>query len=285
MRSVLYRIHVPGLFFPEIFYKIIYRAQDIISQIYYFDMEETLKAKTGKPIDDAIKFPQKATPLRIQIYEYLRDSIVRGILKTGEMYSEQQISSIFGTSKTPVREALLQLNNEGLLEYYQNRGIKIKDITDKDVREIFEMRCVLESFVVESLAKKGAESTIKQAEELLEIQKKLIFKDDKIGWISTNVSFHMLLVNAFGNGRIANAVERFSDDIQRMGLELISNSQRMQEVFLEHEKIVNALKKRNSREAREAIYNHLKKTESLLLAARGKNRPTGKTLNPFKKEG
>ncbi len=66
----------------------------------------------------------------------------------------------------------------------------------------------------------------------------------------------MLLVKAFGNGRIARAIERFLDDIQRMGLELISNPQRMQEAFLEHKKIVNALKKRNSKEATEAVYEH-----------------------------
>lgn len=214
------------------------------------------------------KFPQRSVPLRIQVYEYLHDRIIEGTLKAGEMYSEQQISSTLGTSKTPVREAMLQLNQEGIIEYYPNKGIKVKEIGEDDIREIFEMLCALESFVFESLNKNDIKKIIQEAEHSLNIQKKLIDENDKVTWISASFSFHMLFVNAVGNKRITDAIERFLDDIQRMGREFISDENRMQQAFLEHERIVSTLKKGGGKAAKTAIIEHLRNTKSYLLAGR-----------------
>jgi DNA-binding GntR family transcriptional regulator len=234
--------------------------------------KENLTIKVSIAAENPIKLPERFAPLRIQVYEYLRDSIIKGRLKVGEMYSEQQISSILKMSKTPVREALLQLNREGLVEYFPNRGIKVKPIEDNDVREIFEIRCVLESFVVESLTKRDLGEVIERAGALLEIQKKAMRENDRFGWISINVLFHMLLVNAIGNSRIASAIERFTCDIQRIELEVLckSHTNRMQEIFEEHKKIVDALKKRDAEAAKTAVINHLKVSENILLTARSK---------------
>jgi len=214
------------------------------------------------------KFPQKGESLRKQLYTYLRRAITTGELETSKLYSEHEISSTFGISKTPVREALLQLDHEGLIEYHANKGIKVRDIQDDDVRDIFEMRCVLESFVIEALANKNQPKLIEEAENILETQNKCITNNDRAGWISANVNLHMLFVNAFGNKRIADAIERFSNDIQRMGLKLISNRDRMREAFKEHRAIILALKRKDNRAAKRAMIKHLNTTEKLLLELR-----------------
>ena len=130
------------------------------------------------------KFPRRATPLRMQVYQHLRESIVRGVLKPGEMYSEHQISLSLGVSKTPVREAMLQLNQEGMIEYYPYRGLRVKEIGEDDLREIFEMRCAIESYAFESLKKKINNKILEDAEESLNKQKKLIAENNKESWIS-----------------------------------------------------------------------------------------------------
>lgn len=236
-----------------------------------------------KASDIRIRLPVRNQTLRTQVYQFLRASIIIGDLKAGELYSEQRLSSMLKVSKTPVREALQQLKQEGVIEYFPNRGVRVKALEDNDIREIFEMRRALESFVVESLTKKDIRETIRQAEALLAIQNELLLSNDSVGWISANFDFHLLLVGATGNSRIADAIEKFAYDIQRTAFDVIISANRMPTAFEDHKRLVDALKERDAKAAREIVIQHLLEAERLWLdlhAERGM-----KSSNSDKKPG
>ena len=81
-----------------------------------------------------------------QIYQYLKEAIIKGDLKPGEIYSEQQFADKLNVSRTPVREAILQLKSEDLVEIYNNRGLGIKPLTEADLEQIIQARIAIENY-------------------------------------------------------------------------------------------------------------------------------------------
>ena len=92
-------------------------------------------------------------PLAKMAYEALRDSILAGELISGEVYNEMALAKELGISRTPVREALLELSTRGLVSFLPRRGVIVKRYTKRDVEEIFELRKAIELAAVEKVAK------------------------------------------------------------------------------------------------------------------------------------
>jgi len=115
-------------------------------------------------------------PLAKLAYEKLRDSILDGSLQPGEIYNEKNLAEELGISRTPVREALLELSAQGLVIFLPRRGLIIRHFTKRDIEEVFELRNVIEIAVVERVAIMGSEALKdpKRMEEVIDEHQKVL---------------------------------------------------------------------------------------------------------------
>lgn len=148
------------------------------------------------------------------VYRILRDRILSQELKAGEKLSDLRLSSELGVSRTPIREALHQLAQDGVVVAEPNRGFFVATFTRSDLEEIFELRRVLELYAIERLAKDEHETELEHALFELEHVERLIANcttakqrlDASDAFLKTDRGFHSWLVSTVGNKRMSTIV-------------------------------------------------------------------------------
>lgn len=107
-------------------------------------------------------------PLRERVVEILRDAILTGELKPGEALVETDLATQLGISRAPLREALQQLSAEGLIETIAYHGSRVKELTRKDVEELYSLRTVYETFAARRIIQQGSGEAVKQLHAIYE---------------------------------------------------------------------------------------------------------------------
>ena len=204
-------------------------------------------------------------PLAKLAYEKLRDSILDGSLQPGEIYNEKNLAEELGISRTPVREALLELSAQGLVTFLPRRGIIIRHFTKRDIEEVFELRNVIELAVVERVADNYQKYDFKKLQKTIEKQKSTIENQNYIDFLHVDRIFHISLCEMYGNRRLIAIMENIRDLIQIMGSEALKDPKRMEEVIDEHQKVLDFISKGLKLEAREAMEYHLERSKKAVL--------------------
>ena len=138
--------------------------------------------------------PIRTTNLRDRVVEQVRVAIIEGRLKPGDHVPEVKLTEGLGVSRTPVREALILLEREGLVVAAPNRGSFVRAFAETDVDEIFSMRTVLENFAAERVVGSLNKEDFAELENLVNQQERFIEADDFKGVRSTDMAFHQTLV-------------------------------------------------------------------------------------------
>ena len=116
--------------------------------------------------------------LQDEAYDYLKEKILAGELVEGELYSESQLTQTLNMSRTPVRDALLRLNMEGLLEIYPSRGFMIRNVGMAEIKETLEIRCALEGYAAYVLAERNetreAREIVRRLNENIDIHEQML---------------------------------------------------------------------------------------------------------------
>lgn len=133
--------------------------------------------------------------LREQVVEQIRTAIIEGRLKPNDHIVENTLTQQLGVSRTPVREALILLERDGLIVSYPNRGSFVRDFTVQDVDDIFSMRTTLENFAGECIIQKLGEDDYRYLETLIERQRTGIVAGDFKTVRSIDVNFHQYIVD------------------------------------------------------------------------------------------
>jgi DNA-binding GntR family transcriptional regulator len=132
--------------------------------------------------------------LRDQIVEKIRLAIIEGELEPNDHIVELELTEQLGVSRTPVREALILLESQGLVRFMPNRGCFVKAFDQQDVEEIFSMRITLENFAAELIYDRLAEPDFKQLEQLIDEQAKLMKRGQLKIARRVDMSFHQYLI-------------------------------------------------------------------------------------------
>jgi len=111
---------------------------------------------------------QKETPYEVLVYESLKKKIISGEYAAGEKISEQAVSEELGVSRSPLRSAIRKLTSEGLITYYPYRGAYVKIYTDKDIRDCFDMRILLETHAISNIKPEKLIESRQSIEQLIE---------------------------------------------------------------------------------------------------------------------
>jgi len=190
-------------------------------------------------------------------YESIRQSILSGQWKIGELYNEMGIASDLGISRTPAREALLELASQDLIIFMPRRGLMLNRFTRRDVDEIFELRKAIELASVEKIANISPRVDLIAIEESLLEQRRAVKQKDYLLFIEADRLFHTSLCMLTNNRRMIAIVENIRDMIHVMGIKALGLEGRALKVIEEHQAIFKAVGNGNAEEARNAMAYHL----------------------------
>ncbi|MFJ9376744.1 GntR family transcriptional regulator [Streptomyces sp. NPDC101455] len=202
---------------------------------------------------------------RDKAYAYLKDTVLTDPEMQGAFLSEQELADRIGVSRTPIREALLMLAAEDLVELVPKRGARVAPLTGREVRELMELRGLVERYAAERLVAAGR-VPLEELRSLLEQQRALTGAEEAHAFIAVDHRFHASLVAAVGNTLLDRHYDGLRSRQVRAGVVAVFNQQGRQKAVLdEHEAIVDALAAGDAQAACAAIDHHLRSTLKVLL--------------------
>ena len=203
-------------------------------------------------------------PLSLQVYETIKRDIVSLKYPPGSFLRERELAESLGVSRTPIREAIQRLSQEFWVISGDGKKMQVRQVTAADVREIIQIRNIIEFAAIENLVTKGEPRVVAgQLDSILGEMKKT--KEQYI-FTSLDLSSHTLIIKSMLNERILRFWYTVQEEVVRMGLMALRGKYRFEEVISEHEVLVNALWNKNPTEVKEAMENHLEKSFASLLA-------------------
>lgn len=191
------------------------------------------------------------------IYYKLRDEIINLYLEPGTSISEKELSEKYSVSRTPVREALVRLAQEGLVNIYPQKGTVVSLIDLSAVEEGRFLREHLERAVVKEACKEFSQESLLALEMNLKLQKMYIENHDYKKLFEADEEFHKLIFEGSNKRRIWNSINDGSTEFQRIRmLRLVTNSS-WDNIYLQHKEIFNAIKDKNIDIAEGFMKEHL----------------------------
>jgi DNA-binding GntR family transcriptional regulator len=195
----------------------------------------------------------------------LRQMIVRGEIKEGEPLRQDTLATQLGVSRIPVREALLQLEAEGLVTFYPRRGAVVSTLSVSEIGELFEMRALLEPALLLKALPHITPDVLVQAAEILETYDTALRRHQVSRWGELNWRFHSTLYAPADRPRTLAAVEslhRLTDRYSRMQLALTHGESTADE---EHREILALAKRRDARRAPAFLSAHIRRAGHALV--------------------
>lgn len=204
-----------------------------------------------------------------QIYEHLKQEIIMGDMKTGEIYSEQMIADKLKVSRTPVREAILQLRFENLVDVFSGRGFSVRPIHFFDVQQIIQARTAIESASLRALiigldTAEGQE-ILEQMEQCVERDMPATLSDENnYNFMRSDMEFHMLSVSFTGNEFFIQIMNMMRTRLEQAMISSLREQLRPIAAIDEHEKIFSAVRRRDTDDAIRSLVDHMIMTEDIL---------------------
>lgn len=197
---------------------------------------------------------QKAKTLKVQAYESIRDAIISKQIQQDQIYSEQWFADSFQISRTPVREALLQLRTEGLIEVLPNRGVIVKPMTLSDAYYLYQMRIAIEGFCSSYLAVHRDEERARQAITHVEVLLESCHRNFNR---EIEMEFHTEIIRFTGNQEFLAQYDRMRTRMDVYWSELVRAESRKEEIYHEHKKILDAIQAGDAFGAVQASTDHI----------------------------
>jgi DNA-binding GntR family transcriptional regulator len=204
-------------------------------------------------------------PLREVVFDVLRTAITSGSLPPGERLMENQLAEQLRVSRTPVREAIRKLEQEGFVVMVPRRGTYVADISIRDINEVFEIRTALEVLAAGLAAARMTEDDLEKLERLLVEIGQLIEQDDTSKLVEADCRFHEILYSASYNRTLANIINNLREKITPYRLISYSYPGRAKISLEEHRRLVEALAQRSPALAEQVARKHMEKAEQTLL--------------------
>ena len=230
-------------------------------------MEQQQKLLMTPELRQAIAILQMST---LELTEYVQNEIEENpLLEEKEIEpSEQEIANHLGMSRTPVHEAVIRLQEEGLVRVLARRGVVVCAISADDMREIYQVIIALESTAAELLAERPAQERLSITRELEVVNVSMegaLTKDDLTAWAQADELFHKLLIERTENKRLLRMYHTIMDQSHRARMLTLRLRARPAESVLDHRAIVEAIKNGDSSEARERAKAHRLRASKQLL--------------------
>ncbi len=196
--------------------------------------------------------------LQGRVFHKIREDILNGKYKSGDSIKEVVVSKELGVSRTPVREALKQLELEGLVISIPNKGTVVAGITEQDIIDIYAIRSLIEGLAARWAAIRISEEQLKQLEEIIELTEFYASKHNVEHLHELDTQFHEIIYEASNSKPLKHILSDFHIYVQRARMESIAIPGRDLKSAQEHKAILKALKGRNPEEAEKLTNQHVK---------------------------
>ncbi len=219
----------------------------------------------------------QATSLREQAREVLRASIVSGAIKPGVIHSVPSLAAQLGVSVTPVREAMLDLATEGLVQPIRNRGFRVAEMSEQDLDEILELRLLLEVPSAGRLARTLDARDLERLRSVAEHNATCAAEGDVVGYLETDRQLHLGLLETLGNHRLTRTVAQLRDQARPYGLGDLARTGELRASAEEHLRLLTAIGEGDSDLAEQLTRRHLEHTRGIWD---GRGEQDGKGMPP-----
>ncbi|MBV8883392.1 MAG: GntR family transcriptional regulator [Chroococcidiopsidaceae cyanobacterium CP_BM_RX_35] len=203
---------------------------------------------------------QRSKSLHEQTYQALRASILSGEIAPGARLVETQLAEQLQVSRTPVREAIRQLQREELVTADSNGGLRVTTISTTDAVQLYDCRLALEKLAVVGACEKASASQIKKLNQCVVSAKELTAKSSKLNssqMLDFDYQFHLLIAESSGNTWLVSLLEQVFSKMALLRLQTTNHNPDVLEIRHEHHQIYEAIAQRNVEAATQAIQNHL----------------------------
>ncbi|ONK23611.1 GntR family transcriptional regulator [Bacillus sp. VT-16-64] len=194
------------------------------------------------------------------VYEQLKKAILVRELSHKEIFTETMLANSLNTSRTPIREAVADLINEGLMVHIPRKGFKVREITEKEMDQIIFLRTSIEVRGIKILSDIITEEEVRQLYKIIERQEKVIASNDSIKFIELDQLFHRKILQFAGQELLEQFLSELYNMARLMGHTALMKEGRITEVIQEHLDIVKALESKDGELAIKVMENHLLST-------------------------
>ncbi|MBA0051230.1 GntR family transcriptional regulator [Streptomyces sp. AJS327] len=199
----------------------------------------------------------KRVSLREQALVIVRQAIVSGEIGPNEIYSASALATRLGVSNSPVREAMLTLVNQGILEPVRNRGFRIVPISEHDLDEIGEMRRMLEIPGVLALIERASDQDIESLRPIAAEIETAASSGDIPVFLEADRRFHLGLLELGGNTRLVETIAQLRDQTRLYGVSALAEQGTLQQTAPEHFEVLDALLARDASRVERVMARHL----------------------------
>lgn len=202
--------------------------------------------------------PQGGPSAAQRAYQVIRDGILEGSIAPGTMLGEAPLALSLSVSRTPVRAALVRLQEEGWITIYPKRGALVRGLGDRQVAELADARLILESAAVQRASAESRRILADKLEISLQAQREAFAREDLPRFIDLTLEFHRNFVEVGGSSVLVELYERLAD---RHRFALFQSGERMlarsPEVIEEHERLLSCLRDGDARQFEAVLAEHI----------------------------
>lgn len=190
-------------------------------------------------------------------YDRIKKLLIYGELE-GRVISENELVKTLEMSRTPIREALQRLQNEGFLEIIPKRGVYIKEITLKEASDLMHVRVAIEVYSMQQITEMLTDEHIGDLKLNIDLQKAAIERNDVYEFLRLDLEYHEYFLKIYDNHHFVGTLNNISDRLIQHGMKVFSREPfRLKKSLLEHEEINRHLENRNFKEAVSALEEHI----------------------------
>ena len=199
-------------------------------------------------------------PLNDQTYQVLRSAILSGELTTGERLVETQLAGKLQVSRTPIREAMRQLQREGLIAADRSGGLRVTQISLADAMQLYDCRLALEQLAVVGACQNATQKQLQNLERVL-TQEEMAINQHSAEYSSRlleiNSEFHRCLAESSGNSWLVSLLDQVSDKLILLRVQTLRSYEDARAIHAEHQQVYQAIAQRDPQAAAAAINQHL----------------------------
>lgn len=201
--------------------------------------------------------------LRDQVAHHLRAALISGELRPGEVYSAPGLAEDFGISATPVREAMLDLAREGLVEPVRNKGFRVTEVNERDLDQYTEIRTLIEVPMIGRITRSASPEELEALRPVAEEIVRAARDHDLIGYLDADRQFHLSLLALAGNDRLVETVGDLRKRSRLYGLTALDERDQLLPSAEEHIELLDLMVAGNAKAAEKCMARHLGHVRSL----------------------
>jgi len=205
-------------------------------------------------------------PLRDVVFNTLREAILKGELKPGERLMELQLAAKLGVSRTPIREAIRMLEQEGLAVTIPRRGAEVARMTEKDMQDVLQVREALDELAASIACELITEEEMAQLKQAAEDFEAATATKDVKRIADTDMIFHDIIYHATRNPKLVNILNNLREQMYRYRVEYLKDEQNYPVLLKEHREILAGFRERNKDMVTDSMRRHVENQAAAVKA-------------------